>query len=248
MTKKMSTIISFISWLSVVDVKLYTDEKKQLCSICLWIELLVLHCHILHLLYLFKWSQLRDYKRRHRTQLSSCFVSSLFPCQVRQLVSPLTFDIQWQAPDHRVDSGLHQCPHMTYLHWWPQVCAVKSFMKLCLLEQPQYYSSYKVCGLLSTSETVTTQNTPGQGGVRSEILQTEFLCHRIVWNFPMTQGWEDTVSKSWSEKEINVVMRHGTLLQSIYIDVARLWRGTRNQGRADTFYITSIQIPSLQRW
>ena len=42
------------------------------------------------------------------------------------------------------------------------VCAVKSFMKLCLLEQPQHYS-YKVCGLLSTSEahTITTQNTPG---------------------------------------------------------------------------------------
>ena len=229
----------------------YTQMKKNnyvqfACELNFWH---CTHCHILHLLYLFKWSQLRDYKRRHRTQLSSCFVSSLFPCQVRQLVSPLTFDIQWQAPDHRMDPGLHQCPHMTYLHWWPQVCAVKSFMKLCLLEQPQYYS-YKVCGLLSTSEahTVTTQNTPDQGGARSEILQTEFLCHRIVWNFPMTQGWEDTVSKSWSEKEINVVMRHGTLLQSIYIDVARLWWGTRNQGRADTFYITSIQIPSLQRW
>ena len=26
------------------------------------------------------------------------------------------------------------------------------------------------------------------------------------------------------------------------------WWRTRNQGRADTFYITSIQIPSLQRW
>lgn len=43
-------------------------------------------------------------------------------------------------------------------------------------------------------------------------------------------------------------MRHGTLLQTVFIDVAGQWWRTRNQGRADTFYITSIQIPSLQRW
>lgn len=58
-----------------------------------------------------------------------------------------------QEPD-----GLRAASHISVPAWHictgqAQVWAVKSFMKLCLLEQPQCYSkATKVCGLLSTSE------------------------------------------------------------------------------------------------
>ena len=52
-----------------------------------------------------------------------------------------------QAASHISVPAWHICTGQA------QVWAVKSFMKLCLLEQPQCYSkATKVCGLLSTSE------------------------------------------------------------------------------------------------
>ena len=87
----------------------------------------------------------------------------------RPISVSLTFDIHWQAPDHKTGwsrgctSHLTSCPRLTYLHWRAQVWAVKTFMKLCLLEQPQHYSDKSLRSIIHirahTALSITTQNT-----------------------------------------------------------------------------------------
>ena len=167
----MSTIISFIPWLSVCDVKLYTDEKKQLCSICLWIRI-YWHCTVIFCI-CWIYSNEANYGIIKGDTGPNChLVLSLlyFHVRDRPISVSLTFDIHWQAPDHKTGwslcctSHLTSCPRLTYLHWRAQVWAVKTFMKLCLLEQPQHYSDKSLRSVIHIRAhtallTITTQNT-----------------------------------------------------------------------------------------
>ena len=173
----------------------------------------------------------------------------------RPISVSLTFDIHWQAPDHKTGwsrgctSHLTSCPRLTYLHWRAQVWAVKTFMKLCLLEQPQHYSDKSLRSIIHirahTALSITTQNT-----VRSQ----EWNSAKWIPLSPDRMKLSHDVGLRTHSFKVMIWKRnpccHETrdlVANRFYWCCCHWWR-TRNQGRADTFYITSIQIPSLQRW